>query len=146
MRLVVDASTLVAESLRARGHALLTHPSVDLVMASEVWDESRHELRKRVALLAERRFLPATAAEHLLDDVLALLEARVSVVTSGVYAERMEEARRRIPRDPSDAPTVALALILNCAIWTADHDFFGCGVPIWTTETLQMHLAALATR
>jgi len=45
-------------------------------------------------------------------------------------------ARRRIPRDPDDWPTVALALVLEAHIWTHDHDFLGCGVATWTTQTL----------
>lgn len=79
-------------------------------------------------------------ARTLLDDALSMLDARVTVVTSTVYAERMEEALLRIPRDPLDAPTVALGLVLDCGIWTADYDFFGCGVPVWITETLQSYL------
>lgn len=54
-----------------------------------------------------------------------------------------EGGKRRIPRDPNDAPTVALALALDCGIWTNDNDFFGCGVPVWTTETLLLHLEDL---
>ncbi len=36
MRLVADASALVAELLRARGHALLTHPTIDWMASEEV--------------------------------------------------------------------------------------------------------------
>jgi hypothetical protein len=25
---------------------------------------------------------------------------------------------------------------MNCGIWTNDQDFFGCGLPTWTTDTL----------
>jgi hypothetical protein len=25
---------------------------------------------------------------------------------------------------------------MDCGIWTADRDFFGCGLPVWTTESL----------
>ena len=45
-----------------------------------------------------------------------------------------------MPRDPKDVPTVALALTFACGIWTGDRDFFGCGVPVWTTETLLGYL------
>ncbi len=50
-----------------------------------------------------------------------------------------------MPRDPDDAPTVALALALGgdegeCGIWTNDGDFLGCGLPTWTTDTLIAHL------
>ena len=142
MRLVIDASTLVAEALRVRGRTLLAHPALDPVVAADAWNETEHELRKRVALLVERGHLEQAPATHLLDEVLATLAVRVTLVPSDVYAERLEQAQRRIPRDPGDAPTVALALTLDCGIWTGDHDFFGCGIPVWITETLQLHLEA----
>ena len=64
-------------------------------------------------------------------------------VAPGGHRGRLEDvARRRVPRDPNDWPTVALALTLECGIWTADADFLGCGVATWTTETLQLHLDA----
>ena len=49
-------------------------------------------------------------------------------------------AHKRIPRDPDDWPTVALALVLEAGIWTHDADFLGCGVPTWTVETLTAHV------
>ena len=142
MRLVADANILVGEALRAGGRRLLAHPELDLVVAADAWSETEHELRKRVALLIQRGHLDTTTATKLLDDALAVLAVAVVIVTTDVYDEKLEEARRRIPRDPQDAPTVALALTLNCGIWTADRDFFGCGVPVWTTETRQAHLDA----
>ena len=142
MRLAVDASTLIAEVLRVRGRKLIAHPALELVVAADAWNETEHELRKRVALLVERGHLEAIPATLLLDEALTTTAARVTLVSVDVYADRLEEARRRIPRDPRDAPTVALALTLECGIWTGDHDFFGCGVPVWVTETLLGHLEA----
>jgi len=52
-------------------------------------------------------------------------------------------ARSRIPRDPDDWHTVALAIATDAAIWTADADFLGCGIATWTTETLLAHLAQM---
>src|SRR3712207_3335918 len=140
MRLVVDASTLVAEALRARGRELIRHPNLELLIAAEAWQEARHELRKRAAVLGERGYLDACAATQLSAEVFSTIEARVTVVAPDVYASRVEEARRRIPRDPRDAPTVALALAQEIGIWTADRDFFGCGVPVWTTDVLLAEL------
>jgi predicted nucleic acid-binding protein len=142
VRLAVDASSLVAEALRARGRKLLTHPELDLLVAAEAWNETYHELRQRVALLVERGHLAAAPAVELLNEALAAVAARITVVPPDVYAERLEEARRRIPRDPRDAPTVAVALTLGCGIWTDDHDFFGCGLPVWTTQTLLRQIQA----
>ncbi|MBI3977481.1 MAG: nucleotide-binding protein, PIN domain-containing protein [Chloroflexi bacterium] len=142
MRLVVDASTLVAEVLRARGRKLLAHSSLDLAVAADAWSETEHELSKRVALLVERGYLEPASAIQLLDEALATIAARVTLVASEIYADRLAEARQRVPRDPRDAPTIALALTLDCGIWTGDHDFFGCGLPVWITETLLRHVEA----
>ena len=142
MRLAADASTLVAEGMRARGRRLFAHPHLDLVVAADAWSETEHELRKRVALLVERRHLGATDATELFDEILAAVTAHVTPVTDEVYAHNLEAAYRRIPRNQRDVPTVALALTLDCGIWTADYDFFGCGVPVWVTDTLQAHLEA----
>ncbi len=142
MRLAVDASSLVAEGVRARGRRLFAHPDLDLAVAADAWSETEHELRKRVALIVERRNLGAADATEIRDEILAAITAYVTPVTNEVYAHTLSEAYRRIPPDPRDAPTVALALTLGCGIWTADYDFFGCGVPVWVTETLQAHLDA----
>ena len=90
--------------------------------------------------------LNAEEATQLLNDALATVGARVRPIPAEVYADRLTEASRRIPRDPRDAPTVALALALDCGIWTGDGDFLGCGVPVWTTETLQLQLGAQSAR
>lgn len=143
MRLVADASTLVAEALRARGRRLLAHPALDLSVAAVTLGETQHELHKRVALLVDRGHLEEILAAQLLEDALAAIAGRVVAMPPEAYADRMEEALWRVPRDPRDAPTVALALTLDCGIWTADYDFFGCGLPVWTTETLQRYLEGL---
>jgi predicted nucleic acid-binding protein len=141
MRLVVDASTLVAEALRASGRALIADAELDLFVAADAWSETEHELRRRAALMAERGYLEPTLAAQLLDDVWAVLAVAVTVVPRDAYADRLQEARWRIPRDPNDAPTIALALALDCGIWTNDRDFFGCGISVWVTETLRACLA-----
>jgi hypothetical protein len=42
---------------------------------------------------------------------------------------------------PATPTTVALAITLEAGILTNDHDFFGCGYPTWTVETLRAELA-----
>jgi predicted nucleic acid-binding protein len=142
MRLVVDASTLVAEVLRVRGQALLAHPSLDLFIAADAWSETEHEVRRRVSLLVDHGQLDPTLAARLLENALTTVTSRVTFLPSDVALDHLAEARWRVPRDPNDVPTMALALALECGIWTHDHDFFGCGVPVWITETLQHALAA----
>ena len=54
------------------------------------------------------------------------------------------DARLRIPDDPDDWHTVALAMATNTAIWTLDQKhFFGCGMAVWNTKILR---AALVDR
>ncbi len=140
MRVVADASVLVAEALTRRGRILLAHPNLELFATGEAWEETRHEVERRINLLAQDQRLPEERLDALLTSTRRRLEQGVVVDSSTVYQRMLPEALRRIPRDPSDAPTVALALATNRDIWTNDHDFFGCGVPVWTTETLFLHL------
>ena len=142
MLLVVDANTLVAEALRVRGRALLTHPRLDLAVPIEAWGEFERELAKRVAVIEARGLSTGVSREELLESGLGELRGRLRILPTSIYAEALDEAGRRVPRDPRDAPTVALALILECGILTGDCDFFGCGVPVWTVETLTVHLEA----
>jgi len=79
--------------------------------------------------------------ERVLAETLAALSNNFTIVTEAEYGQHEAEARDRIPQDPNDWPTIALALALGTSIWTADQDFFGCGVPVWTTQTLLLHLA-----
>jgi predicted nucleic acid-binding protein len=109
-------------------------------VAAEAFGETEHELRKRVSQLERHGHVGADIAQQLVDDAVALLTARVVLVPVEVYADRVKEARWRIPRDANDVPTVALALTLGCGIWTSDYDFFGCGLPTWTTDTLLRYL------
>lgn len=44
-------------------------------------------------------------------------------------------------RDPMDWPVVAAALVLDCPIWTEDRDFFGVGVPTWTSSLVEVYLS-----
>jgi predicted nucleic acid-binding protein len=134
---------LVAEALRARGRALIAHPRLEFYVTDDALEEAQYELRRRVAVLVRRGQLDDAEAADLLNDALSVINDWIGIVSRDLFAEHMAAARRRIPRDPSDAPSVALALALECGIWTADRDFFGCGVAVWVTDTLLAHLQAL---
>lgn len=142
MKLACDASALVAEALRRRRHHLIAHPDLELYIAEPMWSEVTHELARRVRSMVQNGGLSAEAGQDLLDEAHAVLARTLHVVSEEGYAAYEAEARRRVPRDPNDWPTVALALALDAAIWTHDYDFFGCGVAVWTTETLLAQLVA----
>ncbi|MFN8635557.1 MAG: PIN domain-containing protein [Chloroflexota bacterium] len=140
MELAADASVLVAELLRARGVNLISNPALSLNLSAHAWSEVRHELPRRVAAGELRGRFSSHEAAIALRDALALVERFVVVGPESTYVQWQSIARRRVPRDENDWPTVALALTLESGIWTADADFLGCGVPTWTTETLLLHL------
>jgi predicted nucleic acid-binding protein len=138
--LAVDASVLVAELPRARGRRILDDPGLDFVVSEHTWSEVTHELPIRLAARERLGHLPGSNAEQMLRECLVLASLHIDVVPATIYEHLDPVARKRVPRDPNDWPTVALALTLECGIWTADADFLGCGVPTWTTETLHLHL------
>ena len=143
MRLVVDANILVGELLRERGRVLVADTRLELFSTVRAWNETQYELRKRAQFFAERRGVAPDTLQNLLELAIMVAEQQVMIVGDAGYSAYEAEARRRIPRDPDDWPTVALALTLAADIWTADGDFLGCGVGTWTTETLLAKLEVL---
>ncbi len=141
MRLIVDANVLVSELLRPRGQALIARAVLQLSIADRLWEEAEYELRKRLV----RRFVHdrhgMDRIEGFLAGALALVNERIAPVPEALYGAQEAVARARIPRDPDDWHTVALALAADADIWTADADFLGCGIATWTTDTLLAHLA-----
>jgi putative PIN family toxin of toxin-antitoxin system len=136
MRLVVDANIFVAELIRQRGRALISRNDLELFVAEAAWNEAQHELRKRIQAMVNQGKFRFETGEKLLETAFTLAEAKARLIPEEIYASWKDPALLRIPRDPDDWPTVALAIAIDAAIWTSDADFLGCGIAIWTTETL----------
>lgn len=110
-------------------------------MAEDQWSETEHELSRRLGIMESTGRLASDARQALEQAVHDLIDTQsIEVVPRSMYASYEAVARRRIPRDPRDWPTVALALLLGAPILTGDHDFLGCGCPTWTVETLKREL------
>jgi predicted nucleic acid-binding protein len=75
--------------------------------------------------------------------VMAALDAvqeSLQVVDAALYADAMDEALHRLrSRDADDAHVLALALTLDCPIWTEGRDFFGTGVATWTSAQVERY-------
>lgn len=140
--LVLDASTAVAEALRKRGVTLFQNEELELYTSEEAWSEIRYELSKRVALVGNRLELSKLQQEEMLDLGLDVLSRNLVVLPKEVYAPFETSARQRIPQDPNDWPSIALALAIEADIWTEDKDFFGCGLATWRTDILRTQLNA----
>lgn len=136
-RLVLDANIVIRAVLGKR---------VKNVIATYVVDAEFFV--PEVAYDDAERHLPAVltkfdrAAE--IDEALAYLtELRETVlpVPEELYLDQKAEALARIEqRDPDDWPILATALVFECPIWTEDNDFFGAGVPTWTTDRIDLYL------
>ena len=93
-----------------------------------------------------RRYIPHISNERGLDvdlglSVLEQIGRIVEIVDRSLYEEYQGAAHSRIGRrDPDDWPVVATALLLDLPIWTEDQDFFGSGVPTWTTDRVELYL------
>ena len=116
MWLVDDANVLIGESLRQRGRALLRDARLVLVVTDVVRSEVRHELRRRVAVMEHAGRLTPETGRDLLQNALDTAAYRLAPVGSREYAALERIARRRIPRDTTDWPTVALALRIDAGI------------------------------
>ena len=126
MIVVADASVLVGELLRRRGRELLLHPALRVVVAEDQWEETQHELARRLDVMESAGRLAAGGRQVLEDGVRSMIDTRaIEMVGRDMYAGFETVARRRVPRDPRDWPVVALALLLDAPILTGDNDFLG---------------------
>ncbi|MDN5872558.1 MAG: PIN domain-containing protein [Nitrococcus sp.] len=133
--LVLDANILIRAVLGHKVRGLLEqHWGAVQFFAPEV---CFHDAQRYLPALFRKRALPPIPALEVLTAIARL----VSSVDESVYLDYRAEAKERIrDRDIDDWPIVACALALNCPIWTQDTDFFGVGVPTWTTDRVHLFL------
>ncbi|BAC90923.1 PIN domain-containing protein [Gloeobacter violaceus] len=143
MRVVVDANVLVGRALGTKSRNIFIAPSLELFVAARAWDEALHELPGRVEAIVRQGKLSSERAQSLANGAVELITSKAVVIEEAQYVLLENEARRRVPDDPDDWPTVATALLLEADIWTEDRDFFGCGVAVWTTRTLLIQLGSV---
>ena len=138
--LVVDANILVRAILGLQVLSILRKYADRVRFISP--DQAFSEARTHIPRILERRKVPATSATLPLE-ILDLLTVYVTPISHDAYAQHESDARRRLRRrDEEDWPLLALALKLNCPIWTEDRDFFGSGVATWTTDRVEIYLGS----
>jgi predicted nucleic acid-binding protein len=133
--LVLDANILIRGVLGHKVRGLLEqYCGSTQFFAPEV---CFHDAQKYLPILFEKRGLPPSPAL----EVLSALTRLVASVDDSVYRAYSTQAKQRIrARDIDDWPIVATALALGCPIWTEDMDFFGAGIPTWTTDRVHLFL------
>ena len=133
--LVIDANILVRAVLGRRVREII-----------ETYAEQASFFVPEVAYAEAEEHLPAlvTRCGGNPDKALRFLRSLgglVDLIENEVYSQFESTARERLGgRDPDDWPILAAALAIGCPIWTEDTDFFGCGVPTWTTSRVCVFL------
>jgi predicted nucleic acid-binding protein len=137
--LVIDANVLLRAVLGRRVSDLLERFALTATfLAPETAFDEAHE---HMAAVLQKRGAPSGALKMTLDKLQAL-RAIVRPMEGAEYEPMREAALARIgPRDPDDWPVLACALAVGCPIWTEDRDFFGTGVAIWTSASVEIFLA-----
>ena len=86
------------------------------------------EVERYIPILASKRNIPL---ENL---YMSLSLLPISVCDEDLYKNKINQAKRMIDKiDPDDVHLLALALKLNCPIWSNDKDFEGSGVKVYST-------------
>ena len=100
----------------------------------------------RVCYKEVRRHLPAILEKREVEPepflkAVDLLETVVVPLDEEIYGAFEARAKQRIAaRDKQDWPLLALALALDCPVWTEDNDFFGTGVVTWHSQNVEIYL------
>jgi len=133
--LVLDANILIRAVFGQRVRQILeAYEDVAGFYSPDVCFE---DARKYIPDLSERRGFDPAVGLSVLDHIGHMVEP----VDRSLYEDYKNLARERVlTRDPDDWPIVAVALLLDFPIWTEDQDFFGSGVPTWTTDRVELYL------
>jgi predicted nucleic acid-binding protein len=133
--IVLDANILIRAVLGKRVRSLI-----------ETYAEHVRFFTPDACVSSAQEYLPDLARRRgWPEDEGLLLLARVcdwiEIVDSALYVHCEEDARARmVGRDEDDWPVAAVALALDCPIWTEDRDFFGTGITTWTTDRVELYL------
>jgi predicted nucleic acid-binding protein len=134
--LVLDANILIRAVLGTRVRLILERHADNLSFF--VPETAYLQAGGHLATLVTKRGGDAAKALGLLRTVLGLCD----LVGADLYVDFEAEARKRLgARDPDDWPVLASALPPDCPTWTEDTDFFGCGVPTWTSNRIEIFLS-----
>src|SRR5262249_38548802 len=137
--IVLDANILIRAVLGRRVRQLVETYALQGVRFL-VPDVAFDDAQKYLPPLLKKRGKRTDDVSASLDYLRELIEP----IDHDLYVEFETEARERLQgRDENDWPILASALGLACPIWTEDADFFGTGVPVWTTNRIEIFLKSL---
>ena len=119
LRCVVGKAAFNIDELLAKGASLATTDA---------------QAREAKQVLHHRFALTEQDAEAQVDGVISAME----VYQVPTYRAQEAAAKARIHyKNTKDWPILAAAIAHEGAVWTDDRDFFGTGVPTWTTRNIR---------
>jgi|SRR5579884_1809142 len=133
--LVLDANILLRAVFGVRVRQILeTYEEKTRFYTPDICFE---DAQKYIGVISKQRRLDVDLGLSILDQVARVVEQ----VDRSLYEEYQDIARGRISlRDADDWPVVAVSLLFDLPVWTEDQDFFGSGVPTWTTDRVELYL------
>lgn len=134
--LVIDANILIRASLGVRARELIERYVREVAFFAP--DIAFADVEEHLPRICADTGVSLEKAMKTYESVAELVQE----MPAPMYSDQEREARARIEKvDPDDWQVIACALALNCPIWTEDRDFFGAGIPTWTSDRVELYLA-----
>lgn len=127
MRIVVDANIVLSAIL---GSAIRIERAFERGLELMIPDA---QLFEAVKVLTRKLGVELEAAKRSVTKVAE----RMTVIETESLSFSESDARGRLgARGQPDWPVLAAAMVLDGHIWSNDRDFFGAGVPVWSTRNI----------
>ena len=129
MILVVDANVLVRMVVGKRAAAdaeRAVRRGVELMTTVKQLDEASGVLGGVFSL----------APDEIVRELLGVAEIMAITDAEAYSAHRGEAMLRLRLKSAGDWPILATAMAFGAAIWSDDRDFFGTGVPVWSSNNI----------
>ena len=133
MELVVDANILFAALIKVSATSdLIVDNSLNLVSVEFIFEE----FEKYKVLIKEK----TERTENEFERFIEIIQKRIKLIPHEEFEAFMDETKKLSP-DPKDTEYLALALKLNCALWSNDKKLKTQDkVKVYSTEDLMNEL------
>ena len=137
--LVLDANILIRAVLDKHASKLIKAygESVNFFSVEEAFEDAGKYIPNIIKKFGGNENTVIASLEKL-----NLLRSFIQIVSEENLFAYEQEARKRLKgKDEDDWPYLALAILLDCPIWTEDTDFFGSGIAVWTSDKVEIFLS-----
>jgi predicted nucleic acid-binding protein len=128
--IVLDANVLVSAILGVQTKTVLAN-AIERGLSLGIPEPQILECSR---VLTEKLGIAPEKSRLALETVMAI----VIPLSAEFYGAKEDAARQRLHRRAqSDWPVLAAALTIDGGIWSHDRDFFGTGVPVWSSRNMR---------